>query len=254
MHKVHLIDKYPPMTTWFISDLHLALEETAITAGFYTFLLEPQSGDTLYILGDFFNYWVGDDVNDEYANQIKQALKATSERGVKLFIMHGNRDFLIGETFCQQSGCTLLNDPTLIDLDGEPVLLLHGDSLCTDDLEYMEFRAMARGDAWKNNFLSQPIEARIAYAETARKQSQNSNSEKDMSIMDVTPDAVSQILNKHNCARMIHGHTHRPATHDWQENGQNMQRIVLGDWYTHGWYLKVENGQYQNMKFDLPNS
>lgn len=242
------------MTTWFISDLHLAIEETAITAGFYGFLLEPQSGDTLYILGDFFNYWVGDDVDDEYANEIKQALKATSDRGVKIFIMHGNRDFLIGETFCKQSDCTLLNDPTLINLDGEPVLLLHGDSLCTNDLEYMEFRAMARGDAWKNNFLSQPIEARIAYAVTARKQSQKTNNTKDMSIMDVTPHAVSQILNEHNCARMIHGHTHRPATHDWQEGGQDMQRIVLGDWYTHGWYLKVENGEYQNIKFDLPSS
>ena len=242
------------MTTWFISDLHLAIEETAITAGFYAFLLEPQSGDTLYILGDFFNYWVGDDVDDEYANEIKQALKATSDRGVKIFIMHGNRDFLIGETFCKQSDCTLLNDPTLINLDGEPVLLLHGDSLCTNDLEYMEFRAMARGDAWKNNFLSQPIEARIAYAETARKQSQKTNNTKDMSIMDVTPEAVTQALTEHKCTRMIHGHTHRPATHDWQEDGQNMQRIVLGDWYTHGWYLKVENGEYQNIKFDLPNA
>lgn len=240
------------MATWFISDLHLALEETRITAGFYEFLLEPQAGDTLYILGDFFNYWVGDDVTDTYADKIKGALKATSERGVKLFIMHGNRDFLIGDTFCQQSSTTLLNDPTLIELDGEAVLLLHGDSLCTKDTEYMEFRAMARGDAWKNNFLSQPIEARIAYAETARKQSQNSNSEKDMSIMDVAPDAVTQVLNEHNCTRIIHGHTHRPATHNWQENGQEMERIVLGDWYTHGWYLKVENGQYQNIKFDLP--
>ena len=242
------------MTTWFISDLHLALEETRITAGFYDFLLEPQSGDTLYILGDFFNYWVGDDVNDEYADQIKQALKATSDRGVSLFIRHGNRDFLLGQQFCQESSCTLLNDPTLIDLDGEPVLLLHGDSLCTNDLEYMEFRAMARGKEWQDNFLSQPIEARIAYAETARKQSQNNNSEKDMSIMDVAMEAVNESLIQNNCSRMIHGHTHRPATHSWQHNNNDYERIVLGDWYTHGWYLKVENGVYENVKFDLPNS
>ncbi|MFT7110540.1 MAG: UDP-2,3-diacylglucosamine hydrolase [Psychrobacter glaciei] len=242
------------MTTWFISDLHLALEETRITAGFYQFILEPQAGDTLYILGDFFNYWVGDDVDDEYADQIKQALKATSERGVKLYIMHGNRDFLIGEKFCQQSSCTLLDDPTLIDLAGEPVLLLHGDSLCTKDLDYMAFRSMARGQEWQDNFLSQPLANRIAYAETARKQSQNSNQNKDMSTMDVTIEAVNNVLTEHNCTRMIHGHTHQPNTHNWVNNDLTCERIVLGDWYTHGWYLKVENGQYHNIKFDLPSA
>jgi UDP-2,3-diacylglucosamine hydrolase len=240
------------MATWFISDLHLALEESRITAGFFDFLLEPQAGDTLYILGDFFNYWVGDDVQDTYADQIKQALKATSARGVKLFIMHGNRDFLIGQTFCQQSACTLLNDPTLIDLDGEPVLLLHGDSLCTKDQEYMDFRKLARGKEWQEDFLSQTVANRIAYAQTARKQSQANNYIKDMSTMDVTPDAVSKALGENNCTRMIHGHTHQPTTHKWIENGQNCERIVLGDWYNHGWYLKVENGHYQNIKFDLP--
>ena len=241
------------MTTWFISDLHLALEETRITAGFYEFILEPQLGDSLYILGDFFNYWVGDDVTDEYANQIKQTLKATAERGVQIFIMHGNRDFLIGEKFCQESHCTLLNDPTLIDLDGEPVLLLHGDSLCTKDLEYMAFRKVARGTPWKEDFLSQPIEDRIAYAEMARKQSQENNHIKDMSTMDVTSEAVNKALNEHASTRMIHGHTHRPNIHNWTENGKDCERIVLGDWYTHGWYLKVENGEYQNIKFDLPS-
>jgi UDP-2,3-diacylglucosamine hydrolase len=242
------------MTTWFISDLHLALEETRITAGFYNFLLEPQAGDTLYILGDFFNYWVGDDVTDEYAEQIKQALRATSARGVKLFIMHGNRDFLIGEQFCQESNCTLLNDPTLIDLDGEPVLLLHGDSLCTKDLDYMEFRAMARDKKWQHEFLSKPITDRMAFAETARKQSQNSSQIKDMATMDVTIEAVNKVLAEYKCSRMIHGHTHQPNTHHWINSDLNCERIVLGDWYTHGWYLKVEDGVYKNTKFDLPSA
>ncbi len=242
------------MTTWFISDLHLALEETRITAGFYDFLLEPQSGDTLYILGDFFNYWVGDDVDDEYADQIKQALKATSDRGVTLFIMHGNRDFLIGQAFCQQSGCTLLNDPTLIQLAGEPCLLLHGDSLCTADIEYQAFRKLARGQAWQDDFLSKPITDRVAYAENARKQSQNYNSIKDDVMMDVTPDAVQSILDAHNCTRMIHGHTHRPSFHNWDRNGQEFERIVLGDWYTHGYYLKIENHTFDMVKFDLPEA
>jgi UDP-2,3-diacylglucosamine hydrolase len=242
------------MTTWFISDLHLALEETSITAGFFNFLLEPQANDTLYILGDFFNYWVGDDVADEYAEQIKQALKATANRGIKLFIMHGNRDFLIGEQFCQDTCCTLLNDPTLIDLEGEPVLLLHGDSLCTKDLDYMEFRTMARSKKWQDNFLSQSVADRVAYAETARKQSQNSSQNKNMSTMDVTIEAVNNVLTEHNCSRMIHGHTHQPNTHNWINNDLNCERIVLGDWYTYGWYLKVENGVYENTKFDLPNA
>lgn len=242
------------MATWFISDLHLALEETRITAGFYNFLLEPQSGDTLYILGDFFNYWVGDDVQDPYADQIKEALRVTADRGVKIFMMHGNRDFLIGEQFCHESHTTLIEDPTLIDLDGEPVLVLHGDSLCTKDLEYMAFRKVARDEPWQTDFLSQPISDRIAYAEMARKQSQNNNSIKDMTMMDVTSEAVSKIFSDFDCCKMIHGHTHRPATHNWQNDGKDFQRIVLGDWYTHGWYLKVENGQYQNIKFDLPNA
>ncbi len=240
------------MTTWFISDLHLALEETRITAGFYEFLLEPQTGDSLYILGDFFNYWVGDDIIDDYADQIKQALKATSDRGVELFIMHGNRDFLMGKKFCKESGCTLLNDPTLIPLAGETALLLHGDSLCTADIEYQTFRKLARAKPWQDDFLSKPISDRIAFAENARRQSQNYNSIKDNVMMDVTAESVQAILDEHTCTRMIHGHTHRPSFHNWQYNNQAFERIVLGDWYSHGYYLKVQDHTFDMVKFDLP--
>jgi len=239
------------MSTWFISDLHLAPEETRITAGFLNFMLEPQSGDALYILGDFFNYWVGDDVSDPYADQIAQVLKATSDRGIDIFFMHGNRDFLLGESFCQRSGMTFLPEPSVITLNQEPVVIMHGDSLCTKDLDYIAFRNMARGTAWQTNFLSQPIKDRKAFAEKARKESQANNSMKDPSLMDVTQSEVDNLLDQSNSVRLIHGHTHRPATHNWQFNGQDRVRIVLGDWYTKGWYLKVDN-DYQLVEFDLP--
>lgn len=241
-------------TSWFISDLHLAPEETRITAGFMDFLLEPQSGDDLYILGDFFNYWIGDDLQHPYIEQIKQLLRATSERGVNLYFMHGNRDFLIGQDFCNDTGCTLLEDPTLVQIGGAPALLMHGDSLCTKDLAYMEFRAMARNPEWQNEFLSKSIEDRVAFAQQARDESKSSNSMKDEAIMDVTPEEVDKALLDANCHRMIHGHTHRPATHNWEVNGQQLQRIVLGDWYTKGWYLKVENNQFDLVEFDLPEA
>jgi UDP-2,3-diacylglucosamine hydrolase len=242
------------MTCWFISDLHLAPEETRITAGFMDFLLEPQSGDDLYILGDFFNYWIGDDLEHPYTEQIKQLLKATSDRGVNVFFMHGNRDFLIGQDFCTDTACTLLEDPTLVNIGGEPALLMHGDSLCTKDLAYMEFRSMARNPEWQKAFLSKSIEERVAFAQQARDESQSSNSMKDEDIMDVTPEEVDKILLEHSCSRMIHGHTHRPAVHNWEVNGQKLERIVLGDWYTKGWYLKVENNQFDLVEFDLPEA
>ncbi|GAA6133251.1 UDP-2,3-diacylglucosamine diphosphatase [Oceaniserpentilla sp. 4NH20-0058] len=241
------------MSTWFISDLHLAPEETRITAGFLDFMLEPQSGDALYILGDFFNYWIGDDTQDPYIDQIKQILKATRDRGVAIYFMHGNRDFLLGEAFCNAAGMTLLADPTVVNLDDESVVLMHGDSLCTRDIAYMEFRKMARDPQWQAQFLNQSIEDRTAYAQKARDESKSSNSMKDDSIMDVTPTEVDAVLSQHAAKRMIHGHTHRPATHNWQYNGENRERIVLGDWYTHGWYLKVDNGVYHLKQFDLPN-
>jgi UDP-2,3-diacylglucosamine hydrolase len=242
------------MSTWFISDLHLAPEETRITAGFLAFMLEPQAGDSLYILGDFFNYWIGDDLSHPYSDQIQDVLKATKERGVSLYFMHGNRDFLIGEAFCDAAGMTLLNDPTVIELDGEPVVLMHGDSLCTRDDAYMEFRQMTRNPQWQQQFLSQPAEERIAFAQKARNESQSSTVMKDENIMDVTPSEVEATLNNFHSTRMIHGHTHRPAIHNWQYNGQKLERIVLGDWYTKGWYLKVDNGKYNLVEFDLPQA
>lgn len=240
------------MNTWFISDLHLAPEETRITAGFLHFLSLPQAGDELYILGDFFNYWLGDDIQDDYADTIKAALKALHDRHIKLYFMHGNRDFLIGETFCQQTHSTLLPDPSVIKLNGQPVVLMHGDSLCSKDTAYMEFRAMARSPQWQQQFLSQSIAARTVFAEQARAASQQGNAMKDEVIMDVSQADVDAALQDFKSLKLIHGHTHRPAIHDWQLNGQAMQRIVLGDWYHHGWYLKVHNQQFDLIEFELP--
>ena len=242
------------MTSWFISDLHLAPEETRITAGFLDFLLKTQKDDHLYILGDFFNYWVGDDISDPYVEQIKQILKATSERGVKLFFMHGNRDFLVGPQFCSDTHTTLLEDPCLVTLNGEQVLLMHGDSLCTQDTDYIKFRDMVRGKEWQQNFLSQPVSDRQAFAKKAREESQKGNAVKDMAIMDVTPSEVEKLLSQNNVSRMIHGHTHRPALHDFTIQGKAAQRIVLGDWYTKGWYLKVDEQGYELVDFDLPQA
>ena len=242
------------MTHWFISDLHLAPEETRITAGFLDFLLEPQEGDSLYILGDFFNYWLGDDFPHPYIQSIKDVLRATSDRGVKLFFMHGNRDFLIGNQFCQDTNITLLNDPSLITLNGESVLLMHGDSLCTLDTAYMAFRKMVRGQDWQTQFLSQSIEDRLVFANKARDESKKDNAQKEQTIMDVTPSEVNKALLEANVTRLIHGHTHRPAIHDFDLDGANAQRIVLGDWYTQGWYLKVNEQGYRLVDFDLPSA
>jgi len=240
------------MTSWFISDLHLAPEEARITAGFLEFLQKPQAKHQLYILGDFFNYWVGDDIVDPYVEEIKQALRDTAKRGVQLFFMHGNRDFLVGQQFCDDINCTLLPDPSLVTLNGESVLLMHGDSLCTKDTEYMNFRAMVRGNDWQEKFLSQSVADRQAFAQKAREESQKGNAMKDMDILDVTSSEVNRLMTEHQVSRMIHGHTHRPNTHEFQHDGAAMQRIVLGDWYTQGWYLKVDKQGYHLVEFDLP--
>ncbi len=244
------------MTAWFISDLHLEPKYENITAGFMAFLEKPQSGDQLYILGDFFNIWIGDDFTNPYIDQIKQALKQKSDQGIEIFFMHGNRDFLIGQQFCKEAGCTLLDDPTVIELFGERYLLMHGDSLCTRDVEYMQVRAMLRTPQWQQQFLSQSIQGRIEFAQNARAESQSKNAEKastDMmeDIMDVTPEEVVNALKQHGVTKMIHGHTHRPARHQIDLDGTPAERIVLGDWHESGWQLKIDEAGVELSDFDL---
>jgi len=223
------------MATLFISDLHLSAERPDITALFIQFLKnDARQAEALYILGDLFEAWLGDDmVLPEYADAIA-SMKALSESGVPLFIMHGNRDFLLGETFSTMSSATLLDDPTTIDLYGQPTLLLHGDTLCTDDVAYQQFRTMVRNPVWQQELLARSPTERLALAKQYREISQTETGNKAEDIMDVNQQAVEQLMQDKGIYHMIHGHTHRPAIHEFAIDSQAAQRIVLGDWYEQG--------------------
>lgn len=225
------------MPTLFISDLHLSGERPAIGGLFLKFLQQQASGaDALYILGDLFEAWLGDDAIPPEAETILSAMKQLHDHGTPVFAMHGNRDFLLGEGFARLSGCTLLDDPTVIDLYGTPTLLMHGDLLCTDDIPYQEMRSMLRAPEWVADFLGKPVEERIAFAQALRERSKKETGEKDEVIMDVNSDTVQNYLSQYQVTQLIHGHTHRPAVH--YEN--NHTRFVLGDWYEQGSVLSCD--------------
>jgi UDP-2,3-diacylglucosamine hydrolase len=234
------------MSTLFISDLHLDDARPEITQLFLAFLSNTaHQAEALYILGDLFEAWVGDDDESTLAHQVRQALRILSDAGIPLFFMRGNRDFLTGHTFAKDCGLTLLSDPCVIDLYGTPTLLMHGDLLCTDDIGYLAFRAQVRNHQWQASFLAQPLPARIAFAAQARKASQQHQSEimKDSqeSIMDVNQASVQSLMLQYGVSRLIHGHTHRPDIHSFMNNNIRYQRIVLGDWYTQGSMLRVSS-------------
>lgn len=227
------------MTTLFISDLHLEADRPEIGEQFLEFLGdEAAEADALYILGDFFEYWVGDDDPDEYYASIKRSLRAFADSGVPVYFMHGNRDFMIGETFASETGVTLLPDPYPLDLYGKSVLLSHGDALCTDDVEYQQVRAMTRNPEWQAMMLAKPLEERIAIAKQARSQSEERNKTLSESIMDVNADAVKQTIAEHGVEILLHGHTHRPAIHGIEVDDRIAKRVVLGDWYDQGSVLR----------------
>ncbi len=228
------------MITLFISDLHLEESRPDITAAFLDFLQRQAAGaERLFILGDFFEAWIGDDERTPLQETVAEALRALSENGTALFLMHGNRDFLIGEAFCQRIGATLLDDPTVVDLYGVPTLLMHGDSLCTADVEYQKFRANMRNPQWQQMILSRPLADRQQMARQLREISMAKNQGKEAYIMDVTPEEVVREMEAHQVQRLIHGHTHRPAVHDLTANGKPAKRIVLGDWDKNVWWLEV---------------
>lgn len=229
------------MTTLFISDLHLEESRPDITEAFLDFLeRRAMQADQLYILGDFFEAWIGDDERTPLQEQIAAALAKLTANGVSLYLMHGNRDFLIGEDFCQRVGATLLDDPTLIDLYGEPTLLMHGDSLCTADVEYQKFRATVRDTQWQTMFLKRPLADRQTVARQLRELSMAKNQGKEESIMDVTPEEVQRVMAEQGVRRLIHGHTHRPAVHDVEVSGGAAARFVLGDWHSHVWWIEAQ--------------
>ncbi|MES9905212.1 MAG: UDP-2,3-diacylglucosamine diphosphatase [Sedimenticola sp.] len=219
------------MDALFISDLHLSLERPAATALFLRFLEERcGSAGNLYILGDLFDAWIGDDDDTPPIPAIREALRAAGSRGTKIHLMHGNRDFLIGERFATETGCSLLSDPTVIEMQKKRLLLMHGDLLCSDDLEYQQARKFLRSSDFINDFLSKTIKERSLLAAEYRKRSGEVISLKPVDIMDVNWQTVEQYISNHNADLLIHGHTHRPGVHRIEVAGSEVKRIVLGDW------------------------
>jgi UDP-2,3-diacylglucosamine hydrolase len=237
-------------TTLFISDLHLCASRPRINQLFFDFLATTaRSADQLYILGDFFEYWAGDDdIDDPFNRSIIDAVSTLASSGVSIFLMHGNRDFLIGEKFCHAAGVTLLQDPTMIDRNGMRTMLMHGDTLCTDDVEYQNFRKQVRDPLWQRQFLAQPLAQRKAITEDLRRRSETEKQTKSLDIMDVTQASVAAALREHNYPRLIHGHTHRPALHRHVVDGNHCERWVLTDWYEGGGYLRGDAGGLQDVE------
>lgn len=226
------------MHSIFVSDLHLCPTRPAINRVFFDFLRAPAAqAEALYILGDLFEYWAGDDDDDPFNASVLAALRELAGRGVALYLMHGNRDFLIGSRFSAACRATLLPDPTRVNLYGTPTLLMHGDTLCTDDVRYQDFRAKVRTPGWQQQFLSQPVAARKQIIAGLRAENAAEKKLKSEAIMDVTVATVEAQLRDHGYPRLIHGHTHRSARHEHSVDGRRCERWVLADWYTSGSYL-----------------
>lgn len=234
------------MPTLFISDLHLDDRRPDTTALLQEFLAdEAIDADALYILGDLFEFWLGDDVPSKSSVEVAKAMSRLAASGVPCYFMHGNRDFLLREVYAKLAGMKLLPEEYVIDLYGERVLLMHGDSLCTDDLAYQQLRKLVRNPVWQEETLSKTPQERLQMALQLRDASAEHKGNEAMSIMDVNQAAVDSAFERHDVLRMIHGHTHRPATHDLMVNDRRAQRIVLGDWYTQGSVLRVSPGSYE---------
>ncbi|WP_229008479.1 UDP-2,3-diacylglucosamine diphosphatase [Methylophilus sp. Leaf408] len=246
------------MTTWIISDLHLSAQRPAVTQAFLHWLkAEVAHAEALYILGDFFEVWVGDDVLKD-AQQcaeflpVVQALRTLSDSGVKLYFMHGNRDFLIGDDFANASGLQLLADPTLIKMGNKRILLSHGDALCTDDTAYQQFRSQVRSPQWQHAFLAQPLAERIVFAGQARSQSAQNKVMQSIDIMDVNQSAVEQLLNEFEYPEvLLHGHTHRPGMHTIVFDGHKCERWVLGDWHDTAVVCRMDDDRIELVTLQL---
>ena len=231
------------MTKLFIADLHLSEARPDLTNAFIHFLAtKAMQADELYILGDLFEFWIGDDEQSPLQQQITLALKTLSEQGCRLFYSHGNRDFMIGKRFARECGMKLLPPIFSCEMAGERTLLLHGDQLCTDDEAYQRFRRITSWPWLQWVFLHLPLSRRVKIAQQIRQGSHKGKQQKSRSIMDVTPSSVNDCFEQHQATLMIHGHTHRPMIHELSlNNGQKVRRIVLGDWNTDLWYLQIDD-------------
>ncbi len=231
------------MTTLFVSDLHIEAGRPEIGKQFLEFLDgEAQTAEALYILGDLFESWIGDDDPNAHYATIKKAINELVNQGVPVFFMHGNRDFMIGDGFAVDTGVTILPDPLVIDLYGEQVLLSHGDAYCTDDVQYQQVRSMTRNPDWQAMMLQKSLAERQAIAAAARAESMQHGQTIDAEISDVNAGAIERVMAEHNVVTMLHGHTHRPAVHKLTLDGQLATRIVLGDWYDHGSVVRWDEG------------
>jgi UDP-2,3-diacylglucosamine hydrolase len=235
------------MHTLFIADLHLDASRPRITRLFEDFLAgdEARSADAVYILGDLVEAWIGDDDDAELPARIAAATHGLRDAGVPVYFMVGNRDFLLGEAFAQRAGFTMLDDGAVHDLYGRPTLLMHGDVLCTDDVAYQAVRRQVRTPEWKAQILAMPLDARRAFAAKAREDSRAHTGSTMETIMDVNAIAVADVMREAGVTRLIHGHTHRPAIHRFDLDGQPAERIVLGDWYEQGSVLRVTPAQVE---------
>ena len=231
------------MTTLFISDLHLDASRPHITRLFVDFVRSAATqAKALYILGDLFEAWIGDDTHDETSDQVADALTGLHVHHVPCFFIHGNRDFLLGDAYARRARMTLLPDPCIIDIEGERVLLMHGDTLCTDDAPYQAFRTLSHAAPWQREFLARPLAERQVFAEQARAESRRYTRSVADAITDVNQGTVTAALVACDVRRMIHGHTHRPRIHRIEHGGGTMERVVLGDWYEQGIFLRMPEG------------
>lgn len=240
------------MPTLFISDLHLTGKRPQVIQLFLDFLKrDAVNADALYILGDFFEYWIGDEaVHRPDHEPVIRALRELRETGTPVYVMHGNRDFLMGGDFEDASGCDLVADPTVIDLYGRKTLITHGDYLCTDDTTYMEFRDMVRQQSWQKEFLKKSVEERDAIAQKYRSISKEISATKEPDIMDINQQTLLAEMQKYGVDLVIHGHTHRPAVHEFSIGSRAAKRIVLGDWYDQGSMLIADGNALNLVSFD----
>jgi len=234
------------MSVLFISDLHLAPERPAVTRAFLSFLSDrAANAESLYILGDLFEAWIGDDDPSAMAAEVQDALRNLSDSGVNLFIQQGNRDFLLGKRFTKRCGAVMLGDEHIIEYAGHRALAMHGDSLCTDDIDYQRFRRKARNPIYKWCLSHLPLKRRQKLATDWRAKSMAANSNKASAIMDVNAQAVATVMDNHGVEVLIHGHTHRPNRHALASG----ERIVLGDWHDLGWVLCLDDSGYNLESF-----
>ncbi len=243
------------MTTLFISDLHLTESKPEITDCFFRFLRQDAiHADALYILGDLFEFWVGDDDNSPFNLSVKQALKTLTSSGVPCFFIQGNRDFLVGERFARETGVILLDEESVITLYGKKVLILHGDTLCTDDVKYQEYRAKVHQKWLQIVYNLLPLWLKKKVVSKVQGNIGEDKKMKSLTIMDVNQTTVEQRLKASNVALMVHGHTHRPDIHHFTANNQACTRIVLGDWYEQGSVLKFTESDYSLLSLSFEDT